>query len=589
MRWPNRNALWAQAVAEELERSGVRDVCVSPGSRSTPLVLALHARKALRITTHLDERSGAFFGLGIAKATGRPAAILCTSGTAAANFLPAVVEASEAGVPLVVLTADRPPELRGVGANQSIDQDRLFGVHVRLFANPGIPQVTDERLRHLRGLVCRAVAAARSPHPGPVHLNFPFQEPLVPAEVAGDVPDEWAKEHPLAVEGRADGRPFIEIPTSSLTIEDAAIDEAAQRIENAARILLVAGPGTEAEGALRLSARLKAPILCDPLSGLRFRDSQGAARVSTYDGWLADPEIRRRIAPDLVLRFGAAPTSKALLQALAQWASADQILVDPSMRRAEPTHQAALVLGTTPSQACEGLHGRVAQRLDGSYSEMLLDLERASASLYAGELPKRPFEGSIMARLVERLPAGATLWVGSSLPVRDLDRFACSTERPLRVLANRGASGIDGVLSSALGAAYALRERVVLVLGDVSFLHDLSGAVAATRLGIALDVVVFHNDGGGIFEFLPVRDLEPPFTELFVTPHGVDLTRVAEALGWDARDASVADLPGFLASGGTRPRLLTIRTDRQGNVTHRRALEALLRDRLRLAPTRMDR
>lgn len=575
----NRNQLWATAVAEELQRSGIRDVCVSPGSRSAPLALALHAQGGLRLTTHLDERSAAFFALGAAKANGVPVALLCTSGTAAANYYPAVIEAAQSGAPLVVLTADRPPELHDVSANQSIDQQRLFGTYPRFFADAGLPQVRSDRVRHLRGLVCRAVAASLNPFPGPVHLNFPFQEPLEPTPVPGDVPADWETTDPVAARGRSAGRAFLEIAPARPTPGPEAFEPIAEVLRRARRILLVAGPGTGSAEVLRLAAALGAPVLCDALSGLRYGPSEGASRIASYDGWLGEADVRRSLAPDVVLRFGGTPTSKALLQALSDWSTSEQILIDASPNRAEPTHRATHVLPGHAGHAAQALREREGTPRGGpsEYAAGWLRLEAAALGVYREGLASEAFEGAIVAAVTEALPADADLWIGSSLPVRDLERFAGARDTALRVLSNRGASGIDGVVSSALGAAHASGRRTVLILGDISFLHDLSGVVSAARLGIALDVVVLDNDGGGIFEFLPVSRHEPPFTELFVTPHGRDLAAIAKAAGWDAYSCSAADVAARLRTRPTRPRLLDVQTDRKVNLARRRALEAQVR------------
>lgn len=575
----NRNELWGRVVAEELSRCGIREVCVSPGSRSTPLVLGVHGEPELRVTTHLDERSGGYFALGAAKATGNPVALICTSGTAAANFFPAVVEASMAGVPLVLLTADRPPELRGTGANQTIDQDHLYGRYPRLFADAGLPDATPERARELRALVCRAVAMSRSPFPGPVHLNFPFREPLEPTPVPGDLPGDWSRGDRLAAEGR--GRePFVELAPGFPHPEEAALDAAARRLDAARRPLLVAGPGAAAPEILQLAKRIAAPVFCDPLSGLRYGPDLGAVRISAYDAWLAPPDARAALAPDLVLRFGALPTSKSLLAALEAWGLAAQIQVDDSARRAEPTRRASVVLPGRPGPVAEAFAARVAPRDYAPAAQLAQRLDEETKRLHEQELPRRDFEGAAVRRLADALGPGAVLWIGSSLPVRDLDRFVPARDAPLHVLANRGASGIDGVVSSALGAAHATGRRVVLVVGDLSFLHDLSGVLSGRRLGLAADVVVFDNGGGGIFEFLPIARHEPPFTELFVTPHGADLSRIAEAAGWRVASGTPAQAAEQLAAAAGGPRLFHVPTDRKANVRHRRELESLLGARL---------
>lgn len=581
---PHRNALWATAVAEELVRSGVEDVCISPGSRSTSLVVAFHAQPGLRLTTHLDERGASYFALGAARASGRPVALLSTSGTAAANYLPGLIEANHTGLPLIVLTADRPPELHEVGANQSIDQNRLYGRHVRWFADAGLPEAQPGRVRHLRSLVCRAVAFARGPPAGPVHLNFPFREPLEPRPVAGDVPADWARGDPEAATGRPDGAPFLSIDVPTLHPSPLVLDDLARRIEAAPEGVIVCGPRTFtpefSQSLLELARKSGYPILADPLSGLRFGPPETAPVISAYDAFLSHAPLRQRLRPAVILRFGASPTSKSLLHFLHERADALHVVVDETGRRGEETSRAHLLLpgdGTTTAQALS--HRVKMRRESGSAASPWRQLDAATWAVLDAQLPQRPFEGALVARLLRVLPAEATLVVGNSLPVRDLDRFGRAQPAPLRVFGNRGASGIDGVVSTALGVAYARGRKVVLLIGDLSLLHDANGLLAAKHLGLGLDVVLFNNDGGGIFEFLPIAQYDPPFTDLFVTPHGTDFGSLARAFGFQHHQKTAAEaLHGaWPALGMEGPnQLLEIVTDRKANVEHRRALESEL-------------
>jgi 2-succinyl-5-enolpyruvyl-6-hydroxy-3-cyclohexene-1-carboxylate synthase len=573
----NRNQLWGQVVAQELVRCGVRDVCLSPGSRSTPLALAVHAQKGLRITTHLDERSAGFFALGIAKATHRPAVLVCTSGTAAANYLPAVVEANQSRVPLLVLTADRPPELRDVGANQSIDQQHLYGRHVRWFFDTGLPQPTAQRIRHLRAVVCRAVAKARIAPAGPVHLNFPFQEPLEPTHVPGDVPEDWHGGDLEARDGRPDA-PFLQIAAGSWSPDDDALAEITTILNSTSEGVIVIGPRFPDDEFARLikefSEATGFPILADPVSGARYA---GVDVLQSYDLWLADSKRRAGLAPRLIIRFGAAPTSKNLIAWLRQ-TKATQIVVTEERNLGEETTQAEHLLAGDAATITRLLLERVKRRRRGALAARLVDLDRQAGELLAAELPARPFEGAVLQRLLKQLPDDAQVFVSSSLPIRDLDRFGRRDAR-LKVHANRGASGIDGVTSTALGVAHATGRKVVLITGDLAFLHDLSALVTRRRLGIALDIVLLDNNGGGIFEFLPVSKQEPPFTDLFVTPHNMDLAAIGKALGMEIEelDAPKALTATFRVGDNRSPsRLVIVKTDRKRNVQHRRELEAAL-------------
>lgn len=588
---PNRNVLWSRAVADELIRCGVRHVCLSPGSRSTPLALALHDA-GLDITTHIDERSAAFFALGVAKATRMPAVLVCTSGTAAANYHPALVEAIQSQVPLLVLTADRPPELHDVGANQSIEQRDLFGAHAKWFVDVGLPQPTAARIRHLRALVCRAAAAARAVPAGPVHLNFPFQEPLEPTEVPGDVPDDWHKGDLTAAQGRAAGEPFVRTGPSSPAPAPAMVDAIARLVEGNRRGLLVAGrldlDAAQRDAIRRFAERAGYPVLADPLSGLRFEDEGPGAIVTGYDAWLASARVRRDLRPELVLRIGGTPTSKSLLETL-RGQDCPQVVVTPAYEQGEETGRAGHIVHADPAILLDAITQRITRPADAAWNQRLVALDETTRTTLAEQVPGRAFEGAVVAKIVQGLAPGSAVFASSSLPIRDLDRFGQRRDGGLQVFANRGASGIDGVLSTALGVAHGLGRRVTLLIGDTALLHDVGALATASRLSIPLDIVVLDNEGGGIFEFLPIAAHEPPFTALFVVPHGQDLVRIARAFGVEVEESTTAQARPLPAhAGGAAVRMLHVRSDRKANVRERRALEALVEERLLAARQVLD-
>ena len=568
-----------RAIVETLVSGGVRDVVICPGSRSTPLALALRAAPALRCWVHLDERAGAFFALGAAKAAYRPAAILATSGTAVVNFAPAVAEARYGRVPLILLTADRPPELQGVGAPQTIDQVELYGRHAKWYAELPIPDDAPETEVELRRTVGRALDVATVAPAGPVQLNLPFREPLLPDD-------------PLMAEA-SDG-PAAEPAATPVAIEPEAIEQLLPSVRAAARPLIVCGPLDRsgfASAVTRLARSLRAPIVADGLANLRTGPHDRDAVIRHHDALLRVTSFSETHRPDLVLRFGATPTSKALNVALEAWPS-KQLLVDDGGGWNVPVGPTIKRIDADPVAFADTAATAVAPEASGDPAWLAAwrsaDEVAASALAAWADRLDEPFEGAVAGALARALPAGAVVLVASSMPVRDLDTFLPGSARPLRIVGNRGANGIDGLVATALGFAAGQPEPVVAVVGDLAFLHDLTSLLAARRLGLDLTVVLVDNDGGGIFSFLPQGLADRPelglpahYEELFGTPHGLELGPVAIALG--ARHRRVedgADLARELMAAVSQPGVdvLELRTERARNVElHRRALAAVER------------
>ena len=567
-----------RAFVEELVRAGVRDVILAPGSRSTPLALAVAAHDALRLTVLLDERSAAFAALGLARAARRPVAVVVTSGTAVAELLPAVAEASLARVPLLLLTADRPAELRDRGAPQTIDQVGIFGSHVRWAAEAPVPDDSPQMLAHLRWLAGRAVAeAVAGPRgAGPVHLDLPYREPLVPSGPLGPDP------------ALADA-PYLRAIVGSRTLDAATLDELARRIAATPRGLLLAGPDDDPELPAALAALAAAagwPIVADPLSGLRAGPHDRSALITRGDQVLRPGPWIDAHAPSLVLRTGAMPTGKPATDLLAR-VRPETWIVDGDAGWREAALVPALFLHADPPATLHALADRVRARgaADGSWLAAWHAADaRVDGALLAwhAELSE-PFEGSPFLLVPDLLPDGGLLWVGSSMPVRDLDGWLPASPRALRILSSRGANGIDGVTSAAVGAALAGPGPALLVTGDVAFLHDVGALVSARLAGVALTILVIDNDGGGIFSFLPQAATDRPevglpqaFERLFGTPHGIDLAALARGHGASVTVATPAtlraDLAGALADRSPGIRVVLFRSDRAGNVgLHREA------------------
>lgn len=581
----NRNAAFAGALLEELARAGVRHVCVCPGSRSTPLAIAAAATPGLRVWTHVDERAAAFFALGIAKATRAPAALVCTSGTAAANLLPAVVEASLGRVPLVALTADRPPELRDWGAAQTIDQVRLFGSHARWFAELPLPEPSAELLRHVRATAARAVAVAAGPPAGPVHLNVPYREPLEPTVVPADRAALAALDDALARAGR-DAAPYLRVHTPAPAPEPGLVRELAAAVRGTPRGVLLCGPDDRdpavAPAAARLARAAGWPLLADGASPLRRGPHVLDAPVcGAHDSFLRSERFAAGHPPALALRLGAPPTSKAT----ARWLEPAELwLADPEGGFADPAHRAARLLRCDPAALCHALAAELERAAPAAPSAWLREFvaaeRRAQAALARG-IAAAPalLAPAVVRALADALPDGAALFASNSMPIRDVEAFLPPAAKRLRVLASRGANGIDGIPSTALGAAAALGAPLALLTGDLAFLHDAGGLLAARRHPLSALFVVVNDDGGGIFDYLPVAELGDPlaFEALFTVPHGADLADVtALAGGRHVRVTDPAALAPALAEGLAAPGLdvVEVPMERAANAAHHRALHA---------------
>lgn len=623
---PNRNALWASAIVEELAAAGVDAVCLAPGSRSTPLTVAFAKHDGVRVFSHLDERSAAFFALGRARRTGRVTPVVCTSGTAAANFHPATIEADAGRVPLLLLTADRPPELRDSGANQTIDQEKLYGDAVRYYTDLPEPEPTARKLRSLRTTVARALSAAEGTPAGPVHLNVPLAKPLAPVDVEDDVPADLES---LALDGRGSGSGTADLSGTSTAGVDGVktastpfvtrtggvpeIGEGKlQRLTDALDVnrgLIVAGPadppGFDRESVVSLAHATNFPILADPLSGLRFGGhTRVVPIIAGYDGYLvnnfdggtahSDEELDSTLTaewpdPAVVIRLGATPTSKPLRKYLAR-TGADQYVVDPAGGWREAEFTATDLVVSDPSRLCARLAERLGRHSSGDRSwrrrweiadrehfEAVEATMRDSTGTSDGNAPADNagssaqntvsqlgesddlalYEATVMADVVELAPEPATIFVSNSMPVRDMDRYVSAQPKGVTVLGNRGASGIDGIVSSALGAGSATADELICITGDLAYYHDMNGLLALERCDVDATIVLINNDGGGIFHKLPIEAFDPPFTPLFKTPHDLDLA-ATESL-YDLSFASIDARPDSPDTEGTAPTVTSVR------------------------------
>jgi 2-succinyl-5-enolpyruvyl-6-hydroxy-3-cyclohexene-1-carboxylate synthase len=533
------------------------------------LVLSLARDGRIPVTSHVDERAAAFYALGVAQATGRPAVLACTSGTAAANYAPAVIEAAEAGVPLLVLTADRPPELRDVGAGQTIDQIKLYGSFAKWFVEVGTHAADGARLRWMRQLACRAVAVAVDGRPGPVHLNWPLREPLVlDAPLEGSPGDG----------GRPDGAPWTAVTRAPREVAP-LVDWLHGQTEGSAgggpaHGLIVAGRGADGPAAARLAEALAWPLLADPLSGART----GGAAVAHYDALLRDARFASSVAPTCVLRVGDLPTSKPLRQWLAALApEIPQAALAAAGRWPDPDAALSEVFDLEPSALAA--IDRV-WPTDRQWLGRWRDADARAAAAIAGTLGDDGAldEPRIARALATDVPAGATVVVAASMPIRDVETFWPVLDAPPRALANRGANGIDGTISTAYGVAAASDGPAYLLIGDVALAHDVGGLLAGRRLGTPLTIVLVDNAGGGIFDFLPVSTQGAEYEEHVLTPTGLEAERAAAL--YDAAYRPVEDLDelraALAAPAAEGTTLLHLRTERAANVAlHRRIWDAV--------------
>ncbi|MFO1532260.1 MAG: 2-succinyl-5-enolpyruvyl-6-hydroxy-3-cyclohexene-1-carboxylic-acid synthase [Thermoplasmatota archaeon] len=538
--------MWADILMDELARCGVRHAVLSPGSRSAPLALAARRRFGAKCIVVVDERSAAYVALGVSKMGGAwPVLLISTSGTAAANYHAALVEADQTGAPLVVVTADRPHELRDVGANQAIQQTGLYGRTVRWSCDLMLPERTPEGLRHLRRSACQAVGMARL-RQGPVHMNVPLREPLAPT--ADQFADLAVPEELLAGRTDAKGQP---VPWTRVTTPERVADpwtlERWAHILAARRGVVLVGPAAAgssmAKDAEILGDTLGVPLLVDPLAGSHPVSTRPAGAVGLPDLVLSSPKSRKALRPAWILQVGGSPTSKHL-RAYIEDADVPRLVVDALGKGWDEQGTSAEMVHADAHRLLGEL-ASAARKARGSPSDASwLSRFYALASTCLRARPQEtdwegPLPQILLDELADRPLVGhadpALLWVGSSLPIRDIDRYGAFAEPhgAIRILSNRGASGIDGVISSAAGAASVTKGRCIAYVGDLTFLHDLNGLAAVAKYAPHLTIVVLNNGGGRIFEHLPIADSIPreEFEELFATPQKVDIGKAAAAFG----------------------------------------------------------
>ncbi len=576
----NVNTIWASVLVETLYRLGLTTAILCPGSRSAPLTVAFAQHPQIEAMPILDERSAAFFALGLVRRTGQPVALVCTSGTAGANFYPAIIEARESRLPLLVLTADRPPELRDCNAGQTIDQQKLYGTFPNWYSELTVPALDLSLLAYLRQTLIYAWERTLSPAAGVVHLNLPFRDPLAPIEQAAA--QEFASQFPpdffVSIRNPVSMAQALSMPAGWSAIE--------QMRHSSERGLLIAGLAQPqlaqayCEAIAHLAQTLQIPVLAEGLSPLRNYAPLNPHLISTYDPILRNSQWADKLAPDWVIRIGEMPTSKVLRQWLSQ-TQPQQWMIDPTDRNLDPLHGHTTHLRTSVESLAALLPNHEANRealprspylehWQATEAQVRQGLDRSLANI------ESLFEGKVAWLLSQHLPIGTPLFVASSTPVRDVEFFWRPGDRAIQPYFNRGANGIDGTLSTALGLAHH-HQSSVLLTGDLALLHDTNGFLVSRKLVGHLTIVLINNQGGGIFESLPIANFDPPFEEFFATPQAIDFAQLCQTYG--ANYVQIQSWPDLIQLLNPLPdrgiRVLEVQCDRKADAQLRKALLAI--------------
>ncbi len=578
----NTNSLWCSLLVEVLHRMGARQAVTCPGSRSTPLTMALARHKGIEAIPVLDERSAAFFALGLARQHRRATILVCTSGTAAANFLPAVIEAHESRVPLLVLTADRPPELRECRSGQTIDQQKLYGGYVNFHHEMAVPEATLLALRYARQTAIAAWERTLLPLPGPVHLNCPFRDPLPPLEdgTSASLAKSLDVKSFLRMIPAGEAAGEMSSARGKGVVVDFPEEQGLVFPEGRTRGLIIAGPAQPAsplhysQCVAKIVQALHWPVLADALSPLRNFARLNPGLVGTYDTLLRSPRVRRTLRPEFVLCLGGWPTSKQLREWL-QALDVETFILDDDHRNLDALHVRSRHLRTSVELFAHCL-GR-SNAVDAEWLRAWRTADTAAQRLLGKRLkPMRTrFEGKASWLLAQHLPKGTPVFIASSMPVRDAEYFWLPGNGAHPVHFNRGANGIDGTLSTALGTAHG-RKPAVLLTGDLALLHDANGFLIAPKFRGSLTIVLINNEGGGIFGHLPVAKFDPPYEEYFATPQAADFKKLCATHG--VEHVMVRNWAHFTGLAGKLPakgiRVLELRTDRKHDAALRQRMFA---------------
>lgn len=554
---------YVNQFVETIKQAGVQDIVMCPGSRSTPLAYAFAKSEGFQFYRQIDERSAGYFALGIAKAKKNPVVLLCTSGTAAANFFPAIVEAYYARVPLLVITADRPHELREVGAPQAIDQLHLYGKHVKWTVDFPLPEKDDVNLAFVERHIQRAVSTSKAFPMGPVHINVPFREPLL-LDMEQTLPT-------VTMQAPEIGKL---VPSDEFLVWYKDI------LQNEEKGLFIVGDSLQTtDGFWEFAKTIQWPVLVDPLSNLRTSIPADCMDlcIDQYDAILKNDAFQKDTAPNVVIRFGAQPVSKPLMLYLKSHKPEIYIIVDES-----PVFRDSLHIATHHVQvAAESLWVNTLNKSSSTYTDSWSKANKIATNHVNSYIQNETDEGALAGVLFETLPDKSFLFASSSMPIRDLDTFFNKTTQDIKLYANRGTNGIDGVVSTALGTQTALNRPGYLLIGDLAFLHDLNGLIVSRFHHCDMTIILMNNDGGGIFSYLPQSTETNYFEDLFGTPTGLEFSHIAAM--YNAQYNAVhtkEDFKEALAEEKSKDiRIIEVFTNRQVNTeTHRKLWAAISKE-----------
>ncbi|MBU2492820.1 MAG: 2-succinyl-5-enolpyruvyl-6-hydroxy-3-cyclohexene-1-carboxylic-acid synthase [Bacteroidetes bacterium] len=524
----NRNILWADLFVKQLAACGVRYVCISPGSRSTPLTFAFAENKNIKKYVLIDERSSAFFALGLAKSSNTPVAVVTTSGTAAAELYPAIIEAYYQRTPLIICTGDRPPKYYNCGANQTINQINLYKNHIRKYYNAGLPSISKSKLLKIKKTAADAFYLSMHDNRGPVHINFPFDKPFEPDSYTDKIDSKLLND--------ISSVNFNGLNNSKLS--DIKIPEKIfQIIRNSDKGIIFCGPGEYDNSFISLlkkfSSKNNFPVFASALSSVRF--SKNKFIVSNFDTFLRSAKFIQNFDPQIIIQFGAAPTTNPALEFFEK-SKAKIILVNEFGDLMDPSKNAGTIINLKPESFIkeffrkESLKSETKPKVDNKYFNTIKTIDENICEIRRREIfcAEFPFEGRIINEVISLLPDNSNLMISNSMPARDLEYFSEVSDKHIKVFSNRGASGIDGITSTALGIAASSKKQTVLITGDLSFYHDLNGLLGAKNYKVPLVIILINNNGGAIFDMLPISKYQNVFNDYFKTPHTINFSKIVE-------------------------------------------------------------